>query len=90
MLKTIYRQLRTRSYLQALRTTWSFETELMFRMILIYLLTEIGFKHGGSCKYAFTHKQYKKQHNQTEYNTYITIKVHKHTIRIHKHNNKDT
>ena len=41
-------------------------------------------------QYTFTHKQYTKQHNETEYNTYITIKIHKHTIRIHKHNHKDT
>jgi len=53
----------------------------------MYLLNAIGFKPGGSCKYTFTHK---KQHNETEYNTYITIKINKHTIRIYKHNNKDT
>jgi len=50
---------------------------------LIYLLTAIGFKPGGSCKYTFTHKQYTKQHNEIEYNTYITIKTHKHKVRIH-------
>jgi len=54
------------------------------------LLTAIGFKPGGSCKYTFTHKQYTKQNNETEYNTYMTINTHKHTIRIYKHNNKDT
>jgi hypothetical protein len=55
------------------------------------LLTAIGFKPGGSCKYTFTHKQYtQQQHNEIEYNTYITIKPHKPKVRIHKHNNKDT
>ena len=49
------------------------------------MLIEIGFKPGGSCKFTFTHKQYTKQHNDTEYNTYITIKIHKYKIRIHKH-----
>ena len=29
------------------------------------LLTAIGFKPGGSCKYTFTHKRYTKQHNET-------------------------
>jgi len=54
------------------------------------LLTAVGSKPDGSCKYTFTHKQYTKQHNETEYNTYITIKIYKHTIRIHKNNNKNT
>jgi len=54
------------------------------------LLTAIWFKPGGSCKYTYTHKHYAKQHNETEYNTYIAIKIGKHTIRTHKHNNKDT
>ena len=45
------------------------------------LVTAIQFKHGGICKYTFTHKQYTKQHNETEYNTYIRIKMHIHTIR---------
>ena len=54
------------------------------------LLTPIWFKHGGSFKYTFTHKRYTKQHNEIEYNTYITIKIHKRKIRLHKHNNKGT
>jgi len=54
------------------------------------LLTAIGFKPGDSSNYTFTHKQYTKHHNEAEYNTYITIKVHKHTIRIDVRNNKDT
>jgi len=41
-------------------------------------------------QYTFTQKQYTKQNNETEYNTYIAIKIHKHTIRIRKHNNKRT
>ena len=50
--------------------------------IVVILLAAIGFKPGGSGKYTFAHKQYKKQHNRTEYNTHITIKIYKHTIRI--------
>ena len=45
--------------------------------IYIYiLLTAIGLTPGGSntVQYTFTHKQYIEQHNETEYNTYITIK----------------
>jgi len=38
-------------------------------------------------QYTFTHKKYTEQHNETEYTeqnrTYVTI-------RIHKHNNKNT
>ena len=52
------------------------------------LLIAVGFIPGGICKYIFTHKQHTK-HNQTDYNTYVTIKIHKHTIRIHERNNKD-
>jgi hypothetical protein len=52
----------------------------MFFFFVFYiwyiLLTAVWFKPGGSCKYTFTHKQYTKQHNETEYNTYITIKIH--------------
>ena len=43
----------------------------------------------AAVQYTFTHKQHTKQHNETEYNTHITIKMHKHKIRIHKQNNKD-
>jgi len=39
-------------------------------------------------QYTFTYKQYTKEHNETEYNTFIKIKIHKYIIRIHKHNNK--
>ena len=42
----------------------------------------------AAVQYTFTHKQYTKQHNETEYNLYITIKIHKHKIRIQKNNNK--
>jgi len=59
---------------------------------LIYLSTAVGLTPGGSStvqystvQYTFTHQQ----HNETEYNTYIKTKIHKHTIRIHKRNNKD-
>jgi len=41
-------------------------------------------------QYTFTHKQYTEQHNETEYKTYITIKIHKYTIGIHRLNNKGT
>ena len=41
-------------------------------------------------QYTFTHKQHTKRHNETECNTHIAIKIHKHKIRIHKHNNKCT
>jgi len=45
----------------------------------------------AAVQYTFTHKQYTKQHNETEYNTHITIKIHKHTIiHIYIYNNKDT
>jgi hypothetical protein len=44
----------------------------------------------AAVQYTFTHKQYIEKHNETEYNTYITIKIHKPTIIINKHNNKDT
>ena len=46
-------------------------------------------------QYTFAHKQYTKQHHETEYNTveqnkestiYITIRVHIHKIGIYKHN----
>ena len=33
---------------------------------------------------TFTHKQYTKQKIETDYNIYITIKIHKHKIRIYK------
>jgi len=51
---------------------------------------QLGLNPVAVVHYIFTHKQYTKQHNETEYNTYITIKIHKHKIRIHKHNNKNT
>jgi len=50
---------------------------------------QLGLKRLSVVQYTFTHKQYTKQHIETEYNTYIRIKLHKHTIRIHKQNNKD-
>ena len=39
-------------------------------------LTAIEFKPGGSntVQYTFTHKHYTKQHNETEYNTYLKKK----------------
>jgi len=60
------------------------------KLILIYFLNEVGFKPGGSCKYRFTHKQYTKQQNEIEYNTYIRIKIYKHIISIYKHNHINT
>ena len=43
----------------------------------------------AAVQYTFAHKQYTEQHNETEHNTYIKIKIHKHAIIIHKHNVKD-
>ena len=43
----------------------------------------MGLDPVAAVQYTFTHKQCTKQHNETEYNTYMTIK-------IHEHNNKDT
>ena len=51
---------------------------------------QLGLNPVAVVQYTFTHKQYTEQHNETEYSTYITIKIHKRPIRIHKHNNKDT
>jgi hypothetical protein len=59
-------------------------------LILIYLLTAVGFKPSGSSTVYIYTQTIHKQHNETEYNTHITIKIYKHTIRIYKHNNKDT
>jgi len=36
------------------------------------------------------HKNNTQNNTMEQYNTYITIKIHKHTIIIHKRNNKDT
>ena len=47
-------------------------------LILIYLLTATGMTHGGSSTVQFTHKQYKEQHNETQY------------LERKKHNNKNT
>ena len=55
-------------------------TKLIYLLILIYFLTTIEFKPRGSCKYMLKHKQYTKQYNETEYNTYIKIKIHKGTL----------
>jgi len=43
----------------------------------------MGLNPVAAVQYTFTHKQYTKQHNETEHNIYITIK-------IYKRNNKDT
>jgi len=38
----------------------------------------LGSNPVAAVQYTFTQKQYTEQHNETEYNTYITIKIHKH------------
>jgi len=54
----------------------------------------LGLNPVAAVQYTFTHEQYTKQHNEREYNTYITIRIHKHkyehiniTIKIHKLHN---
>ena len=56
----------------------------------IFCELQLGSHPVAAVQYTFTHKQYTGNYNQTEYNTYITTKIHKHTIRIHKLYNKDT
>jgi len=43
----------------------------------VYFYLQLGLNMVTVVQYTFAHKQYTKQHNETEYNTYITINKHK-------------
>jgi len=59
--------------------------------IIYFFLTAIGFEPGGSSKvHIYLQTIHKTTQRNRIQNTHITIKIHKHAIRIHKHNNKDT